>query len=97
MTPGQLATIRSWAEHHDDDLDAWYCQAGRHVHALLAEVDALTAERDTAVERLDAGVRDLARARGVHPDVIRVAMGLHNPTGLCDTEPPLHVVGGRPA
>jgi len=67
------------------------------VRTLLAAIQDLTTERDTAVQRLDAGVRDLARARGVHPDVIRVAMGLHNPTGLCDTEPPLHVVGGRPA
>lgn len=45
------------------------------VLALIAAGEQLAAERDTAHALLDTGIRDLARARGVHPDVIRVALG----------------------
>jgi hypothetical protein len=48
----------------------------QQVLLLTAEVEEARVERDDALRRLDAGVLDLARARGVHPDVIRVALGV---------------------
>lgn len=69
----------------------------QQVELLTAEVEDLRAERDDALRRLDAGVLDLARARGVHPDVIRLALGTYKPVALCETEQPQHLVGGRPA
>lgn len=69
----------------------------QQVELLTAEVEEARAERDDALRRLDAGVLDLARARGVHPDVIRLALGTHNPTSLCETEQRHDLVRQEPA
>lgn len=65
---------------------------------LITAGEQLVVERDLAVDRLESGVLDLARARGVHASVIRVALGVPDKSGtLCTTEQGARIVRREPA
>lgn len=68
------------------------------VMELITAGEQLLVERDAAVDRLESGVLDLARARGVHPDVIRIALGVPDKSRtLCPTEQGTALVRQEPA
>lgn len=65
---------------------------------LITAGEQLVVERDASVDRLESGVLDLARARGVRPDVIRIALGVPDKARtLCLTEQGGGLVRQEPA